>query len=67
MALGDVHLVRCNTTRRAFIDKDFACHQGLQEQGLRETRELQVIDGMPIESGMMTTIAILDPRIWGHH
>jgi hypothetical protein len=46
--------------RIAFVDKDFVCHHQLEEKELRESRELEVIDGRPIESATITTMAKLN-------
>jgi predicted aspartyl protease len=40
----------------AFIDKEFATFHGLPLYSLKDTRELEVIDGRPIESGLVTAI-----------
>jgi hypothetical protein len=48
------------------VDKDFVRHHQLEEKELREPRELEVIDGRPIESGTITTIAELNIGIRSH-
>jgi hypothetical protein len=53
----DTHaLIDCKATGILFIDKDFVRHHQLKEQKLKESRELEVIDGRPIKSG---TISIM--------
>jgi hypothetical protein len=65
--LVDTHaLIDCGATGIAFIDKDFVRHHQLEEKELKEARELEVIDGRPIESGTITTMAKLDLGIRGH-
>jgi hypothetical protein len=53
-------LIDCGATGIAFIDKDFVRHHQLEETELKESRELEFIDGRPIESGTITTMAKLD-------
>ena len=63
----DTHaLIDCGATGIAFIDKDFVRHHQIQEKELKDPRELEVIDGRPIESGTITTMAKLDLGIRGH-
>jgi hypothetical protein len=63
----DTHaLIDCRATGIAFIDKDFVCHHQLKEKEFRESRELEVIDGRPIKSGTITTMAKLYLGIRGH-
>jgi predicted aspartyl protease len=63
----DTHaLIDCGATGIAFIDKDFVRHHQLEEKKLKESRELEVIDGRPIESGTITTMAKLKLGIRGH-
>jgi hypothetical protein len=59
-------LIDCGATGIAFTDKDFLCHHQLKEQNLKKSRKLEVIDGRPIESGTITTMAILKLGIRGH-
>jgi hypothetical protein len=59
-------LIDCGATGMAFIDKDFIRHHQLTEQESKESRELEVIDGRPIESGTITTMAKLNLGIQGH-
>jgi hypothetical protein len=63
----DTHaLIHCGATGIAFIDKDCVRHHQLEEKELRESRELEVIDGRPIELGTITTMAKLNLGIRGH-
>ena len=65
--LIDTHaLIDCGATGIAFVDKDFVRHYQLEEKELRESRELEVIDGRPIESGTITTMAKLNIGIRLH-
>ena len=59
-------LIDCGATGIAFVDKDFVHYHGLEEKELKESRELEVIDGTPIESGTITTMAKLELGIKGH-
>jgi hypothetical protein len=63
----DIHtLIDCRATGKVFIDKDFVCYHQLKEQKLKESRELEAIDGRPIESGTITTMAKLNLGIREH-
>ena len=53
-------LIDCGTTGIAFIYKDFILHHQIKEKQLEKSHELEVINGRPIESGTITTIAKLD-------
>jgi hypothetical protein len=65
--LIDTHtLIDCGATGIAFIDKDFVRHHQLEERKLKESRELEVIGGRPIESGIITPMAKLDLGIREH-
>ena len=56
--LIDTHaLIDCGPTGIAFVDKDLVHHHQLEENELRESRELEVIDRRPIESGTIMTMA----------
>ena len=59
-------LIDCRATGIAFVDKDFVHHHELEERKLRETRELEVIDGRPIKSGTIMTMARLNLGIKEH-
>jgi hypothetical protein len=50
-------LIDCGATGIAFMDRDFACHHRIQLQEIKEKKEVEVIDGRPIESGDITHIA----------
>ena len=52
-------LIDCRATGIAFIDKEFVYHHQIREEKLKESRELEVIDGRHIESGTITTMAKL--------
>jgi hypothetical protein len=56
-------LIDCGATGIAFIDNNFVHHHQLEEKKLKESRELEVIDGRPIESGTNTTMAKLNLEI----
>ena len=47
-------LIDNGATGYAFIDHDFACHHHLQQLPLKKPRRLEVIDGRPVSSGMIT-------------
>ena len=49
-------LIDSGATGYAFIDEEFAFSRGLPLYRLKEPRELEVIDGKPIESGKVTAI-----------
>jgi hypothetical protein len=59
-------LIDNKATGIAFIDQDVVYYHGLYEITLKETRELDVIDGRPLESETITTMAKLDLGIQGH-
>jgi hypothetical protein len=50
-------LIDYGATGTPFVDKDFVLLHQLDEKELRESRELEVVDGRPIKSGTITTIA----------
>jgi hypothetical protein len=57
----DTHaVIDCRATGIAFIENDFICHHRLKEQELTESRELEVIERRPIESGTIPTMAKLN-------
>ncbi len=49
-------LIDSGATGFAFIDKEFAFSQGLPLYSPQDPRELEVIDGRPIESGRVTAM-----------
>ena len=59
-------LIDCGATGIAFVDKDFVRHHQLEEKQLKESREFKVIDGRPIESGTITTMARTNIGIRSH-
>ena len=50
-------LIDCGATGNAFMDEDFARHHQIPLQDLKEKRQVEVINGRPIQSGDMTRIA----------
>jgi hypothetical protein len=44
------NLTNCGATGITFVDKDFVRHHQLEEIEFNHSRELEVIDGRPIES-----------------
>jgi hypothetical protein len=57
----DTHaLIDCGAMEIAFVDKDFVRHHHLEEKELWESRELEVIDGRPIESETIMIIGKLN-------
>jgi len=50
-------LIDCGATGNAFMDQDFARHHQIPLQNLKEKRQVEVINGRPIQSGDMTRIA----------
>jgi hypothetical protein len=59
-------LIDCGATGIAFIDQDFACHHQIPLQELKKKKEVEVIDGRPIESGDITHIAKVGMKIQQH-
>jgi len=59
-------LIDCGATGIAFIDQDFTCHREVPLQELKEKRQVEVIDGRPIESGDITYIAKVGMRVQDH-
>jgi len=59
-------LIDCGATGIAFMDQDFACHDHIPLQELKEKRQVEVIDGRPIESGDITHIAKVGMTIQDH-
>ncbi len=49
-------LIDSGSTGFAFVDEKFAISRGLPLYSLKDPRELEVIDGRPIESGLVTAI-----------
>ena len=59
-------LVDCGATGYAFIDKEFVCNYNLPLYKLKTPRSLEVIDGRPIESGLITHLTWLRMSIDSH-
>ena len=59
-------LVDCGATGFAFIDKKFACGHNFHLFKLKKPHYLEVIDGRPIESGLITHITKLKMTIAGN-
>jgi hypothetical protein len=53
-------LIDCRAMGISFVDKDFVHHHLLEQKKLQESTELEIIDGRPIESGTITTMAKLN-------
>jgi hypothetical protein len=47
-------LIDCEATGIAFMDHDFACHHKVLLPELKERRQVEVIDGRAIQSGVIT-------------
>jgi len=56
-------LIDCTATGIAFMDQDFARHHQIPLQESKEKRQVEVINGRPIESGDITQIAKVGMRI----
>jgi hypothetical protein len=50
----------------AFMDQDFPCQRLIPLQELMEKKQLEVIDGRPIESADITYISKVGMTIWHH-
>jgi len=59
-------LIYCGATGIAFMDQDFARHHQIPLQELKENRQVEVINGRPIESGDITHIAKVGMKIQEH-
>jgi len=59
-------LIDCGATGIASMDPHFARHHEIPIQELKEEKQVEVIDGRPIESGDMTHIAKVGMKIHGH-
>lgn len=64
--ISTVALVDCGATGFAFIDESFARHHHLPLHRLSHPRNLEVIDGRPIDSGPITHVAKFPLNIHGH-
>jgi hypothetical protein len=56
-------LIDYGATGIAFMDQDFARHHQIPRQELKEKKQVEVIDGRPIESGDITHIAKVGIKI----
>ena len=59
--------VDCGASGYAFVDEDFARDHQFPLFKLKKPRQLEVIDGRPIESGLITYITKLPLSIGGHN
>ena len=59
-------LVDCGATGFAFIDKEFVCDHNFPLFKLKKPHCLEVIDGRPIESGLITHMTKLKMTITSH-
>ena len=59
-------LFNYGATGYAFVDEEFACNHNLLLYKLKTPRSLEVIDGRPIESGLITHLTRLRMSIDGH-
>ena len=59
-------LINCRVTGITFMDQIFALHYSIPLQELMETRQIQVIDRRPIESGDIAHIAKVDMTVQHH-
>jgi len=59
-------LIDCGASGIAFMDQDFARHHQIPLPELKEKKQVEVIDGRPIESGDITHIAKAVMKIQDH-
>jgi hypothetical protein len=59
-------LIDCRATGIWFIDQDFARNHQIPIQDLKDKKQVEVIDGRPIESGDITHIAKVGMKIQDH-
>ena len=59
-------LIDCGATGIEFMDQDFTRHHQIPLHELREKRQVEVIDGIPIESGDITHVAKVGMKIQDH-
>ena len=59
-------LTNCGASGYSFIDEQFVCQHNLPRYQLRTPRALEVIDGRPISSGVITEIVRIPMSIGGH-
>ena len=60
-------LIDSGATGFAFIDENFARQHNFPLYRLQTPRDLEVIDGRPIESGQITHITKISCQIQDHH
>jgi hypothetical protein len=61
------HALRdCGATGIAFMDRDFARHHTIPLHELKESRQVEVIDGTTIQSGDITHLAKVEMGIQDH-
>lgn len=59
-------LIDCGATGVTFVDEDFVRHHNLPLHRLETPREIEVIDGRPIESGSVTHLSRVRCNISTH-
>jgi hypothetical protein len=59
-------LIDCGATGIAFMDEDIARHYQIPLQEIKEKKQVEVIDGRPIESGDIPHIAKVGMQIQEH-
>jgi hypothetical protein len=59
-------LIDCGATGVAFMDQDFASHHQTPLQKTKEKKQVQAIDGRPIETGDIMHIANIGMKIHNH-
>ena len=59
-------LIDCGATGYAFVDEEFVRNHNLPLYKLKTPRSLEVIDGRPIESGLITHLTRLRMSIDSH-
>jgi len=59
-------LTDCGATGIAFMDQDIGRHHQIPFQQLRETRQVKVIEGRPIQSADITHVAKVGMKIQDH-
>jgi len=63
-AIPTYALIECGATGIAFMDQDYAHQHQIPVQQLKKKRQVEVIDGRPIQSGDITHIAIIRMAIY---
>jgi hypothetical protein len=59
-------LINCGGMGIAFMDQDFARHHQISLQKVKEKKQVEVIDGRPIESGDITHIGKVGMQLQEH-